>query len=91
MSVPDNLSPKQFSQRSGLALKTVYRRLHDGDLPFLQFGGRRHRILIPRTALDLVQPAKSSGPTPSPTAVPSVGEPAPKCGRKPRWLGDLPK
>jgi hypothetical protein len=85
MSAQDHLSPKQFSDRTGLALKTVYRRLDDGTLPRVQLGGRRHRILIPADALALVTPGKAISITVEPPAV----KPAPKPGRKPDWLKDL--
>jgi excisionase family DNA binding protein len=85
MSAQDHLSPKQFSDRTGLSLKTVYRRLHDGTLPRVQLGGRHHRILIPVVALALLTPGKATSTTVEPSAV----KPAPKPGRKPDWLKDL--
>jgi hypothetical protein len=87
MSAQDHLSPKQFSDRTGLALKTVYRRVNDGTLPRVQLGGRHHRILIPVDALALVKPVKATSTTVEPPAV----TPAPKLGRKPDWLKDLHK
>ncbi|WP_395020998.1 excisionase family DNA-binding protein [Dongia sp.] len=37
-------SIKEFSERSGLSVATIYRRLKDGSLRSVQIGGRR---LIP--------------------------------------------
>jgi len=45
------VSPAQFSSLTGLSLSTVWRRLAAGDIPKVQPGGRRCRVLIPRPAL----------------------------------------
>jgi hypothetical protein len=86
--VPEHLSPKQFSRLGGLSLATVHRYLRQGFLPFLQPGGRRHRILIPRQALELL-PVLLTGHVASlapddagvPCSTPRLPGPAP------RWRG----
>jgi hypothetical protein len=51
---PEFLSPAEFALFSGLSLSTVSRRLAAGDIPKIQPGGPRCRVLIPRWALDSV-------------------------------------
>jgi hypothetical protein len=50
--VKEWLSPGEFAEHSGLSPATVQRRLAAGDLPKVQPGGPRCRVLIPRTALN---------------------------------------
>lgn len=45
------LSPQEFAAISGLSLVTVRRYLAAGRVPSVQPGGRRCRVLIPRSAL----------------------------------------
>jgi excisionase family DNA binding protein len=49
------LAPKKFGQLAGLSQATVRRRIKDGTLPFVQLGGRHHRILIRSDALEQLQ------------------------------------
>lgn len=85
------LSPHEFATLCGLALITVRRYLADGRLPAVQPGGRRCRVLIPRSALNLftkvgdVAHAARRPSTDKPTAMPKRKSPA---GPTPRWLAD---
>jgi excisionase family DNA binding protein len=45
-------SPEEFSELTGLSVKTVRRRIADGGLRAVQPGGRGTRWLIPADALD---------------------------------------
>ncbi len=65
LSDPEFLSPKEFALSSGLSPLTVRRYLKSGRLPFIQPGGFRCRILIPRNALN------SSGKIPSENSPPA--------------------
>jgi excisionase family DNA binding protein len=47
---------KEFAKRNGMSAPTVRRRLREGNLPYFQPGGPRHRILIPHDALARSQP-----------------------------------
>lgn len=79
----NHLSIEEFSQQSGLAAVTIRRYLRKGKIPFVQPGGRKHRILIPVQALQNLQnpiPLKLPEPARQPTAQPVLS------GRKPRWL-----
>ena len=71
LSDPEFLSPKEFALSSGLSTLTVRRYLKSGRLPFIQPGGFRCRILIPRNALN------SSG------KIPSENSPPPPRAKKP--------
>jgi hypothetical protein len=86
----DYLSPAEFSERSGLSLATVYRRLRDRSLPSAQPGGPRTRVLIPVDALGTkaVPPEILEAPSPpiertitNPTTPPPLPGPAPKWRR----------
>ncbi len=55
LSDPEFLSPAEFAQFSGLSLPTIHRYRKSGRLPFIQPGGFRCRILIPKNASDLVR------------------------------------
>ena len=89
--VREFLSPQEFASCSGLSLVTVRRYLADGRLPAVQPGGRRCRVLIPRSALNLftkvsdVARAARRPPSQKPTAIPTRKSPA---GPAPRWLAD---
>src|SRR5690348_3372943 len=56
-SIPDGtthkrfLSPKEFSELSGLSLATIHRYIKNGKLPYRQPAGPRGRILIPAEVL----------------------------------------
>lgn len=71
LSDPEFLSPKEFALSNGLSINTVRRYTRSGRLPYIQPGGFRCRILIPRNALN------SSGKIPSENS-----PPAPPCARK---------
>ena len=85
----DFLSPAEFARLAGISLATVWRYLADGRIPRLQPGGRRCRVLIPRSAL--VDPAgwqnslpDSSEPSVT-TTIPATQDDKPR-GPGPRWL-----
>jgi hypothetical protein len=94
--LPTYLSLAEFSALSGLSVTTLRRRIKDGSLPYRQLGGRRHRLLIPRDALEtLNQPVDSScgpcqpdeernGPTQHISAAPHELP-----GPRPRWTQQL--
>jgi excisionase family DNA binding protein len=84
----DYISPHEFVAKSGLSLATVRRYVRDGRLPSKQPGGRRCRVLIPRSALEQFTALKPvSGPTkpnPSaPTAAMHSNKPLP--GPRAKW------
>lgn len=86
------ISPAEFAKLSGLSLATVWRYLAAGRIPKTQPGGRRCRILIPRSALSTVNSTSGSADDANQTAAPSSNcdtDPsinAESRGRKPRWL-----
>lgn len=47
------VSPIEFGKIAGLSLATVRRYVKEGRLPSLQPGGKRCRVLIPRSALGI--------------------------------------
>ncbi len=79
VTVPDFLSPAEFSHLSGFSLATIRRRIADGTLPFLQPGGKRTAVRIPRSVL--------SSPV---TTTAGVSAPAAKTShspaRRPNWM-----
>lgn len=79
------ISPLEFVRISGLSMSSVRRRLATGDLPKLQFGGDRCRVLIPRSALSDVScvPLAKAPQRPDSTSD-SEAPPAPS-GPVPRW------
>ena len=85
------LSPKEFAGRSGLSLSTVHRRLAADDIPHLQLGGRRHRLLIPCAALTAAitthqQPeAGTCSSSAHPETHTGIAAPSHLSGRRPRW------
>lgn len=91
MSPRDHYSPKEFSERSGLSLATIHRYLRSGKLPFVQLGGRRHRLLIPWDALQLLL-TPSAVETPAKQKVHKpMDSSQPLSGPQPRWLRDPPR
>lgn len=84
-------SPTEFSQRSGLSVVTVRRYLRSGLLPFVQLGGRRHRILIPCDAIERFRQPPAAEPRvgADPSSEPSKATPL--SGPVPRWLRDHPR
>lgn len=84
MDVPDHLTVKEFSRRSGCSVATVWRRIKDGSLRHKQLGGPRHRVFIPRDALE---PSQPTPPTDDPlaTEVNTQTSEMPLPGPKPGW------
>lgn len=85
------LSREQFAALAGFSRATLSRYVKAGRVPFFQPGGPRHRMMIPRSALEaLTVPAKSRECVAE--SRPAVGdEPAPpsrktRRGPKPKWL-----
>lgn len=89
-STQEYLSPAQFSALAGLSLPTVRRYLGNGKLPKVQLGGKRCRIVIPRSALAATigaQPALTIG-TETATTPPSrdrESKQGVRSGPPPRW------
>ena len=57
---PVFFTPEQMAMITGLSLSTIWRRIRDGSMPFVQPGGRRKRVLIPRTFLDQLDTQRQS-------------------------------
>lgn len=91
MAPKNYCSPTEFSQRSGLSVVTVRRYLRSGLLPFVQLGGRRHRILIPSDAIEQFRlpPAAEPRAVAEPSSEPLKSTPL--SGPEPRWLRDRPR
>jgi len=49
------LTVKEFAAVFRLSKSTLRRRMEDGSIPYIQLGGRGHRVLIPENAVDLYQ------------------------------------
>src|SRR5690348_4366539 len=85
------LSPRGFSELSGLSLATVRRYIKNGKLPYRQPAGRRGRILIPADALAAV--SRTDAPVRQDRAPNSTLPPHPQTtahspplpGPRPRW------
>jgi hypothetical protein len=91
MTVAEFLSPAQFSELTGLSPATVGRRLADGSLPKVQIGGKRCRILIPRSALSVAtQSATEPSVCDKSTPESSSDKPPALAGMRPRWMSRLP-
>jgi hypothetical protein len=92
MNSPTHLSPKQFSQHSGLSIATVHRYLKAGRLPYVQPAGPRGRILIQSDALARLSNSSDPGsaqphsPTHSSSGVVEVNA-VRRSGPVPRWKG----
>ena len=81
------LSPEQFSEVSGLSLATIHRYLANGRLPKVQPGGKRCRVLIPRSALSVVVNAAESLTIPPPVGPVNHLQPTRVLsGATPRWM-----
>jgi len=78
--LPAYMTIAQFAKRSTLSETTVYRRVHDGSLPFVQAGGKGKKILIPTNALRSATPVST---TCDRVETPEVAVP-PLAGNKPR-------
>jgi predicted DNA-binding transcriptional regulator AlpA len=84
-------SPAQFRELTGLSLATIHRRLADGSLPKVQIGGKRCRILIPRSALSAVIQSATEPSVCDKSTAPSTAEKPPALGgMRPRWMSRLP-
>lgn len=97
---PRYVTPKQFAGITGFSLKTVRRRLKDGDLPAHQPGGRRTRWLIDLQAFEAEQnvapqePATCEEVPPELTEKPEskrVVDVARPSGPRPRWMAVYPQ
>jgi len=85
---PDFLSVRDFCSLSGLSAATVRRYLRDGKLPHVQVT-ERHRILIPRNALQSIPGTPAERPPPDAHRVPTNGgRPVRLSGRAPNWMAD---
>jgi len=93
-SHPQFLSVEQFAAISGISKVTVRRLISDGRLPSWQPGGKRCRILIPRSAIEQLHPATGPEPVTAPQSVATTASQAPLkvarsstlSGPAPRWL-----
>lgn len=56
------VSPKTAAKILGVSLSTVWRRLRDGSLPYLQLGGAGKRIVIDSSLLKAVRDATDASP-----------------------------
>jgi len=87
MSDKEYLSVAEFSELSGLSIATVWRYVHQGLLLSKQVA-RRHRVLIPRSALEKLSAETSR----TPSAAARTDDTAPRrtrlSGRKPDWMKD---
>ncbi len=85
------LSPKEFSQFSGLSLATIHRYLKMGKLPYRQPAGPRGRILIPAEALAIASVTGPPAPQEQATYPAFLPHPQttaplpPLSGPRPRW------
>jgi hypothetical protein len=85
------VSPEQFSQISGLSLKTVYRRIWDGSLGAVQPGGPKTRWLIPGDVLENAHAGPETSSIPARVIAEAVTSPAfntakpPLPGPRPLW------
>lgn len=80
------LSPAEVHALTGLSIATVRRRISDGTLPVVQLGGKKHRILIPRTALDQLNTHASTPVDSSAESTPTPPVNAPLAGPRPKWM-----
>lgn len=51
-SISGGVSPAQAAKILGVSPSTIWRRLRDGSLPYLQLGGKRKRVVIDRALLN---------------------------------------
>ena len=76
------LTPNEFVRHRGLSLSTVRRYLAQGHLPKIQPAGPRGKVLIPREALNVVQPKASmprdTAPINTPVSLETASESSPK-------------
>jgi hypothetical protein len=80
------LSPKAYAQASGISLATVRRYLKLGLLPKLQPGGKRGRVCIPRSSLEVRPACEAQADTSLPRPIKSPKAPGRLAGRVPNWL-----
>jgi excisionase family DNA binding protein len=82
----------QFRALSGLSDSTIRRYLASGLLPFVQPGGKRCRILIPRSALEsLMDSAAESVNSPAPPIQQIQSKESVRSGARPRWKQQMRK
>lgn len=82
------LTVKEFCRLTSMSASTLKRLRDKGKLPFLQPGGKRTRVLIPRNALELNSQQGESG-LPS-QSTPKPNEPNCIPGPMPRWMQRRP-
>lgn len=85
------LSREEFAALAGISRATLGRYLKAGRVPFFQPGGPRHRMTIPRSALEsLTVPAKSRErvvePQPADGTKSQNSSRNSRRGPKPKWL-----
>lgn len=85
------LSREQFAALAGISRATLSRYVKAGCVPFFQPGGPRHRMMIPRSALELLTvPAKGRECVTGPQFVdgdkPNSPSRKTRPGPKPKWL-----
>lgn len=76
------LTLQEFSERTGLSLATVRRRIKDGSLPVWQPGGHRTAIRIPESVL---LPLQRNTAATSPQSESSGLDRPSRQIRRPRW------
>ncbi len=89
------LSYAELSQRTGISVPTLRRRVEEGKLPFFQPGGPRTRIVFPPDVVEQlthVQPALAE-PFPEPSTPPVAPDPptpppAKRRGPQPKWRSE---
>jgi excisionase family DNA binding protein len=85
LTAPEFLSPEQVAALLGASTKSVRRYLTTGLLPFIQPGGKRGRIFIPRDAVAALAGAHLEvSPAPGGAARTGMGV------RKPSWQRRTP-
>jgi excisionase family DNA binding protein len=89
------LSLEEFCEQTQLSLSTVHRNLQRGNIPYIQPGGKRCRILIPASVLtnwnsksmsasaenETIKPTGAVEHSTCPDSIPQERLPGPK----PRW------
>ncbi len=86
------LSPEEFHLLSGLSPATINRYLASGKLPKVQPGGKRCRVLIPRSALDALVAALPVPLKIAPSVQPDRPSVRPvRSGPRARWKRSQPQ
>lgn len=86
------LSPEEFRLLSGLSPATISRYLKSGKLPKVQPGGKRCRVMIPRSALNALTASPAVTPTNAPSEQPDRPSVRPvRSGPRARWKRSQPQ